>query len=65
MDKNKYRENMQAEKDELEGRLERLNAFNASEEANEIDQVQRSISIIQAGAMYTYLECLKEALARM
>jgi hypothetical protein len=49
----------------LEVRLNKLNAFNASEEAKEIDQVQRSISIIQAGAMYTYLECLKEALARL
>lgn len=60
----KYKENIQKEKDELEGRLERLNAFNASEEAQNIDPVQRSISIIQAGAMYTYLECLKESLAR-
>lgn len=60
-----HRERLEAEKSELEVRLNKLNAFNASEEAKEIDQVQRSISIIQAGAMYTYLECLKEALARL
>jgi len=59
------KQRLQTEKDELEASLNRLNAFNASEEANEIDQIQRSISIIQAGAMYTYLECLKEALARL
>jgi len=62
---NKYRENLEAEKKELEERLNKLNEFNASDEANEIDQVQKSISRIQAGAMYTYLECLKEALARL
>ncbi len=60
----KYKQNLESEKSELEKRLQKLNDFNASEEAEKIDPVQRSISIIQAGAMYTYLECLKEALAR-
>ena len=59
------KQKLEVEKAELEQRLNKLNEFNASEEANEIDQVQRSISIIQAAAMYTYLECLKEALARL
>jgi TPP-dependent indolepyruvate ferredoxin oxidoreductase alpha subunit len=60
-----FKERLEAEKADLEERLNKLNAFNASEKSKEIDQVQRSISIIQAGAMYTYLECLKEALARL
>lgn len=60
-----YKQKMEAEKEELEVRLEKLNAFNQSEEANEIAPEQKSISRIQAGAMYTYLECLKESLARL
>lgn len=60
-----FKENLEAEKQELEGRLNRLNAFNRSKEADGIDPVQRSLSIVQAGAMYTYLECLKESLARL
>lgn len=62
---NEYKTNLIEEKAQLEQRLEKLNAFNASEEAKQIDAVQRSISKIQAGAMYTYLECLNEALDRM
>lgn len=62
---NEFKQRLETEKTELENRLNKLNDFNASEEAKKTDQVQRSISRIQAGAMYTYLECLKEALARL
>lgn|GEM_PF-752925 len=56
---------LEAEKAELEEKLNKLNDFNSSEEANEIDPVQKSILIIQAGAMYTYLVCINELLTRM
>lgn len=46
-------------------KLNKLNNFNQSEKANEIDPVQKSLLIIQAGVMYTYNECLKERLARL
>lgn len=46
-------------------KLNKLNDFNQSEKANEIDPVQKSLLIIQAGVMYTYNECLKERLARL
>ena len=47
------------EQSQLEERLRKLNAFNDSEKAKEIDLVQQSLLLIQAGAMYTYNECLK------
>lgn len=54
-----------AEQTELDEKLTKLNAFNQSENASEVDPVQKSLLIIQAGAMYTYNECLKERIARL
>lgn len=54
-----------AEQVDLEEKLNKLNDFNRSEKAESIDPVQKSLLIIQAGAMYTYNECLKERLARL
>lgn len=53
------------EQAQLEEKLNKLNEFNQSEKVNGIDPVQKSLLIIQAGAMYTYNECLKERLARL
>ncbi|HPT69353.1 MAG TPA: hypothetical protein PKW50_04345, partial [Syntrophomonas sp.] len=53
------------EQAQLEEKLNKLNAFNDSEKANDIDPIQKSLLIIQAGAMYTYNECLKERLKRL
>ena len=53
------------EQAQLEEKLNKLNDFNQSEKVNEIDPVQKSLLQIQAGAMYTYNECLKERLARL
>lgn len=47
------------EQEELETKLNKLNAFNDSKKANDIDPIQKNLLIIQAGAMYTYNECLK------
>lgn len=53
------------EKEALEEKLRKLNDFNQSEKANKIDQIQKSLLVVQAGAMYTYLECLKARLDRL
>ena len=50
------------EQSQLEEKLNKLNAFNESEKAIGIDEVQRNLLIIHAGAMYTYNECLKARL---
>jgi hypothetical protein len=60
-----FKQRVITEKDKLEVKLDKLNAFNSSEKANEIDPIQNSLLRVQAGAMYTYLECLKERLVRL
>lgn len=46
---------------QLEEKLNKLNDFNQSEKVNAIDPAQ----LVQAGAMYTYNECLKARLERL
>lgn len=53
------------EQAQLEEKLNKLNEFNQSEKANVIDPLQKSLLIIQAGAMYTYNEVLKARLERL
>lgn len=60
-----FKSRLVEEQEQLEERLNKLNEFNQSEKVNDIDPVQKSLLIIQAGAMYTYLECLNERLARL
>ena len=60
-----FKARLREEQAQLEEKLNKLNAFNDSEEANKIDTVQKSLLRIQAGAMYTYNECLKERLERL
>ena len=50
---------------QLEEKLGKLNEFNSSEKANAIDPVQKDLLLIQAGAMYTYNECLKVRINRL
>lgn len=47
------------EQKELEEKLAKLNTFNESDKFQELEYAQRTLLIIQAGAMYTYNECLK------
>ena len=49
----------------LEEKLNKLNDFNQSEKVKEIDPVQKDLLLVQAGAMYTYNECLKARIARL
>jgi len=53
------------EQAQLEEKLNKLNAFNEGERVKEIDPVQKSLLLVQAGAMYTYNECLKARLERL
>lgn len=53
------------EQAQLEEKLNKLNDFNQSEKVNEIDPVQKDLLLVQAGAMYTYNECLKARIARL
>lgn len=50
---------------ELEEKLNKLNDFNQSEKVNDIDPVQKDLLLVQAGAMYTYNECLKARISRL
>ncbi len=60
-----FKSRLETERDELKKKPTKLNVFNEGEKVNDIDPVQKSLLIIKAGAMYTYLECLNERLARL
>lgn len=60
-----FKERLIEEQIQLEEKLLKLNDFNQSEKANEIDKVQKDLLLIQASAMYTYNECLKARLERL
>lgn len=53
------------EQSQLEEKLIKLNAFNESEKVSEIDPIQKDLLLIQAGAMYTYNECLKMRISKL
>ena len=53
------------EQAQLEEKLNKLNGFNQSEKVKEIDPIQKDLLLVQAGAMYTYNECLKARIARL
>ena len=50
---------------ELEEKLNKLNDFNQSDKVNSIDPIQKGLLLIQAGAMYTYNECLKARISKL
>ena len=60
-----FKSRLVEEKEALEEKLSKLNSSNQSEKANQIDAIQKSLLVVQAGAMYTYLECLKARLERL
>ena len=60
-----FKSRLVTEKEELEEKLRKLNDFNKSEKADGIDPIQKSLLVVQAGSMYTYLECLKARLERL
>ena len=60
-----FKERLQAEKAQLEERLNKLDTFLESEKVKEIDDVQKALLKVQATAMNTYLQCLLERLERL
>jgi len=53
------------EQAQLEEKLDKLDAFLLSDKVNEIDDVQSALLHVQATAMNTYLQCLKERIERL
>jgi len=60
-----FKERLIEEQAQLEEHLNKLNAFNESEKVNDIDPFQKDLLMVQAGAMYTYNECLKARISRL
>lgn len=60
-----FKTRLVSEQAELEDKLNKLNDFNNIGKADSIDPVQKAILLIQAGAMYTYNECLKARIKRL
>ena len=60
-----FKSRLVSEQAELDEKLTKLNDFNQSDKVNGIDPVQRDLLLVQAGAMYTYNECLKARIARL
>ena len=60
-----FKSRLVEEQAQLEEKLNKINDFIQSQNADEIDPVQKDLLLIQAGAMYTYNECLKARLARL
>ena len=53
------------EKQQLEEKLNKLDAFLVSEKVKDVDDVQKALLFVQATAMSTYLQCLKERIDRL
>lgn len=50
---------------QLEEKLNKLDSFILSDDFNKIDDVQKALLQVQATAMNTYNQCLKERLERL
>ena len=62
---NDFESRLIEEQAQLEEKLKKLNDFIQNEKVNAIDPVQKSLLLVQAGAMHTYNECLKARLERL
>lgn len=60
-----FKTRLETEKVELEEKLDKLDAFLVSEKVNSVDDVQKALLQVQAAAMNTYLQCLKERIERL
>ena len=60
-----FKPRLEAEKSELEEKLNKLDSFLMSEKVNSVDDVQKALLQVQATAMNTYLQCLKERIERL
>ena len=60
-----FKERLVEEQAQLEEKLNKLDAFLISEKVKAVDDVQKALLQVQATAMNTYLQCLKERLERL
>jgi hypothetical protein len=60
-----FKTRLETEKVELEEKLDKLNSFLVSEKVKGVDDVQKALLRVQATAMNTYLQCLKERIERL
>ena len=60
-----FKERLIEEQTQLTEKLDKLDTFLLSEKVKEIDDVQKALLQVQATAMNTYLQCLKERLERL
>lgn len=60
-----FKVRLHTEQKELEEKLNKLDAFLASEKVDSVDDVQKALLHVQATAMNTYNQCLKERLDRL
>jgi len=60
-----FKERLVEEQVQLEEKLDKLDAFLMSDKVNEIADVQKALLQVQATAMNTYNQCLKERLERL
>lgn len=60
-----FKERLIDEQAQLEEKLNKLNAFLMSDKVEAIDDVQKELLQVQAIAMNTYNQCLKERLKRL
>lgn len=64
MTTNYFKEKLQLEVEELETKLEKLDNF-LMDDNNVVEDMQKALLQVQATAMNTYLQCLKERLCRL
>lgn len=62
---NDFKTRLIDEKNQLEEKLNKLDLFLVSEKVNSVDDVQKALLQVQATAMNTYLQCLKERIERL
>ncbi len=60
-----FKTRLETEKVELEEKLNKLDAFLVSEKVKDVDDIQKTLLQVQATAMNTYLQCLKERIERL
>ena len=60
-----FKQRLLEEQVSLEEKLDKLDSFLESEKSGHIDDVQMALLKVQATAMNTYNQCLKERLQRL
>ena len=60
-----FKTRLEAERVELQEKLQKLNEFLETEKCEGIDPDQKTLLIIQSKAMDTYLQCLEARLVRL